>query len=387
MSVNRRNFLKGSLLSGMAVMAPNILYAKSGKTFRTALIGSGWWGTNIAREAIQSEQCQIVACCDVDEHQLNASARLLGQLGQNKPNTYKDFRDLLDKEKPDIAIVATPDHWHPLITIAAIQAGADVYVEKPLGHTIYEGRAMLKAARLADRVVQVGTHRRVSPHNISGMQFLKEGHAGKIGMVRSFVHYPGGPGKPIPDSQPPETLDWDMWCGPAPLRPYNSQLHSKGFRHYLDYANGQLGDWGIHWLDHILWWTDELYPKTVSSTGGRYIKRDSTDAPDTQVVTYEFETFTATWEHRMYAGNNAEKHNVGCYFYGTEGTFHMGWRDGWTFYPSGRGKSPIHQDPTLHQPDDQNIKELWADFMSAVKTRKRPVSDIEIGPRSTNMSL
>jgi predicted dehydrogenase len=246
---------------------------------------------------------------------------------------------------------------------------------------------MVKAARDNDRVVQVGTHRRLSPHNVSGMKFLKEGKAGKIGMVRAFVHYAGGPGQPTPDSEPPKGLDWDFWCGPAPLRPYNRAIHPKGFRQFLDYANGQLGDWGIHWMDQILWWTEEKYPRRIDSTGGRRILRDNTDAPDTQLATFEFENFNASWEHRLYAGNEAEKHNIGCYFYGTEGTFHMGWLDGWTFYPANKKKAPIHQDPELHEPDQQNIRELFANFLSAIKSGERPVCDIEVGHRSTNMSL
>jgi predicted dehydrogenase len=178
-----------------------------------------------------------------------------------------------------------------------------------------------------------------------------------------------------------------MWCGPAPYRPFNHAMHPKGFRNFLNYANGRLGDWGIHWMDQILWWTEEKYPRRVFSTGGRPIRRDSTDAPDTQVAGFEFETFTACWEHRFYAGNEAEKHNIGCYFYGTEGTFHMGWEDGWTFYPSDTKKATIHQDPTLHDPDHQNIRELFADFLSCIKSGERPICDIEVGHRSTNMSL
>jgi predicted dehydrogenase len=140
-------------------------------------------------------------------------------------------------------------------------------------------------------------------------------------------------------------------------------------------------------MDQILWWTEEKWPRKVYSTGGRHIKQDSTDAPDTQVATFEFESFTAVWEHRQYAGNNAEKTNIGCYFYGTEGTFHMGWLDGWTFYPADKNKPILHEDPKLGQPDDQNIRELWADFLEAIRTGRRPVCDIEIGHRSTNMSL
>ena len=121
-------------------------------------------------------------------------------------------------------------------------------------------------------------------------------------MVKSFVYNSGGVGQPTPDSEPPDGLDWEMWCGPAPMRPFNKLIHPKGFRQFLDYANGTLGDWGIHWLDQVLWWTEEKYPRKVFSTGGRHIALDSTDAPDTQVATFEFESFTATWEHRRYGG-------------------------------------------------------------------------------------
>jgi len=141
-------------------------------------------------------------------------------------------------------------------------------------------------------------------------------------------------------------------------------------------------------LDQILMWSDEKWPKRVSSFGGRHIKRDNTDAPDTQVATFDFEGFTVSWEHRTYAGNEAEKgENVGCYFYGTEGTFHQAWLTGWTFYPSDKNKQVLHQEAQLHKPDDQNIKELWADFLDAIPTGRRPVCDIEIGHRSTVMSL
>jgi len=394
MSLDRRTFLTGSVAS--ALVAPSLLQAKSGKKYRTALIGSGWWGTNIAREAVQSGQCKFVGMCDVDQRNLDKNTAEIETLSGDQPRKYKDYRELLAKEKPEIAIVATPDHWHPLITIAACKAGADVYVEKPISHTIHEGWAMVKAARANGRVVQVGTHRRVSPHNVSGMKFLQSGKAGKIGMVRCFVHYGGGAERPTPNEEPPKELDWDMWCGPAPLRPFNRRIHPKGFRNFLDYANGQLGDWGIHWVDQVLWVMEEKWPKTIYSTGGReiagqpiYTKQEqTTDAPDHQVVAYEFDDFTCTWEHRRFAGNNAEKgENVGCYFYGTEGTFHMGWQQGWTFYPSNSRKQPLHEDPQLNSPDSQNIKELWADFMKCVKSRGKPVCDIEIGHRSTNMSL
>ncbi|MBE0536331.1 MAG: Gfo/Idh/MocA family oxidoreductase [Phycisphaerae bacterium] len=386
--MDRRSFVKGTIASGMSFMvAPSLLRAKTGPKHRTVLIGSGWWGMNIATVAIESGQCDLVAVCDVDKGHLEGAAARVEKLTGRTPKKYNDFRECLAQEKADIAIVATPDHWHPLCTIAAVQAGAHVYVEKPIGHTVYEGTAMVKAARQNNRVVQVGTHRRVSPHNMSGMKFLKDGKAGDIGMVRCFVHYGGGAGEPTPDSEVPAGLDWDMWCGPAPLRPFNKRMHPKGFRRFMDYANGQLGDWGIHWLDQVLWWTEEKYPKTVSSTAARHILRDNSDCPDTQVVQYEFESFTCTWEHRLYAANSAEKHNIGAYFYGTKGTFHMGWQDGWTFYPANSRDPIIHENPQLNKPDDQNIRELWADFLGCIETGKRPVCDIEIGHRSTNLAL
>lgn len=134
-------------------------------------------------------------------------------------------------------------------------------------------------------------------------------------------------------------------------------------------------------------WSREKYPTRVFSVGARHIKQDSTNAPDTQVATFEFESFTAVWEQRQYGGNEAEKTTLGTYFHGTKGTFHMGWKDGWTFYPSAKGEPVVHEDPKLNEPDSQNIRELWADFLESIKAKKAPVCDIEIGQRSTNMSL
>ncbi len=370
-----------------AGLSVNIVGAQPRRKYRTATVGTGWWGMNITREAIRSQECQMVAMCDVDDNQIKPAADEVEKLSGDKPKRYRDFRDMLAKEKPEICIVATPDHWHPLVMIEAVKQGAHVYVEKPISHTILEGRAMVNAARAAARVVQVGTHRRVSPHNVSGMEFLRSNRMGKIGMVRAFVHNAAGPGQKTPDSAPPPGLDWDFWLGPAPKRPYNASIHPRGFRQHLDYANGTIGDWGIHWFDQILWCTEEKWPRRVFSTAARHIKQDSSTAPDTQIAIFEFEGFTATWEHRQYAGNDSEKHPLGCYFYGTEGVFHMGWRDGWTFYPAGKNKQVAHMEPKLNEPDSQNIRELFANFLDSIKSGNRPVCDIEVGYRSTVMSL
>lgn len=393
--MNRREFLKASgIIGAAAVAAPYVRGAEAGKKYNTAIIGAGWWGNNILRCAMEAGESKIVGVCDVDDAAIERTLQAVEKGTGDRPKKYKDFRELLTAEKPEIVINATPDHWHPLVSIEAVKSGAHVYVEKPICHTVNEGIAMVKAARAADRVVQVGTHRRISPHNVSGMQFLRSGQAGKIGMVRAFVHYGGGPESPQANEEP-KGIDWDMWCGPGPLRPFNRRIHPKGFRGFLDYANGTLGDWGIHWLDQILWIMEEKYPRRVFSTGGRPIKGkpmngpegQTSDAPDHQVAVFEFENFTVSWEHRQFGGNNAEKgETVGCYFYGTKGTFHMGWQNGWTFYPVGGGQ-PMHQDPQLHDPDKQNIKEVWADLLDAIKNKRRPVCDIELGQRSTTMAL
>ena len=395
MRLDRRRFLAASAATSTLVTAPAIHAQAKAKRYRTALIGSGWWGMNILREAMAHGQTKVVALCDVDADKLELAAEEVQDISGDQPKTYGDFREMLDKEEIEIAIIATPDHWHALNGLSAIESGAHLFLEKPTGHTIGESRALLDAARAAKRTVQVGLHRRVGPHYVSGMQFLKDGGAGEIGLVEMFVNSRGGVETPTRNSPPPETLDWDMYCGPAPMRPFNRKIHPGGFRNFLDFANGTLGDWGVHWLDQVLWWTDELYPKTVYSTGGRPIKGDAvlndkeqtTDAPDHQVAVYEFDSFTAVWKHRRFAGTGAERTGIGCYFHGTKGTFHMGWRDGWTFYPDDAKQAPIHTEADLQQPDGHNMKILWADFIDAIESGRRPACDIEIGHRSTNLSL
>jgi predicted dehydrogenase len=190
-------------------------------------------------------------------------------------------------------------------------------------------------------------------------------------------------------------MNWDMYCGPAPLRPLNTKIHPGGWRNFLDFANGNLGDWGVHWLDQILRWTEEKYPRRIFSTGGRPVqgrpvlneKEQTSDAPDSQVAVYQFESFTATWEHRKFAANKAEKSSVGCYFYGTKGTFHMGWRDGWTFYPSDEKGRVLHENAQIQEPDGHNLKLLWQDFLESIASGRSPAANVEIGHRASSLSL
>lgn len=383
--MNRRSFVKNSGITfSVLPILPSI---SKFKKYRLALIGCGWWGMNILREAVAYGDVKVVGLCDVDSNAIKSVLKELSSLNNDRPKTYKDYRALIKKEKPEIVIIGTPDHWHALPAIEAMNSGAHVYLEKPIGHTIGEGQAILKTARNNNRIVQVGTHRRISPHNISAMQFLKEGKAGHISQVKAFIHYNQSAGTMVPDEEPPETLDWDFYVGPAAYQAYNPKIHPKGFRNFLNFANGTIGDWGIHWFDQVLWWTDEKYPQSVYSTGERFIKKDNTDTPDTQMAIYDFESFTLTWEHRLCAPSANTEHNVGCYFYGNKGTLHLGWLDGWTFYPADRKKEVIRHPATLHKPDHQNIKELWADFMESIGSNSRPVCDIESGHLATNMSL
>jgi predicted dehydrogenase len=410
--MNRRHFLQTSAAATVLAALPFSIRAAEklgGRKFRTALIGCGWWGNNILREAMASGACEVVALCDVDARQFEPTQTNIRAGTGETPKLFKDYRELLAQAKPEIAIVATPDHWHALPMIAAVKAGAHVYIEKPISHTIAEGNAMVKAARASGRVVQVGTHRRVSPHNISGRDFIRSGKVGEIGMVRCFVHYGGGAEKPLPTVEVPKELDWNAWCGPAPLRPFNGGdprnptqgagnrgIHPRGFRNYLEYANGTLGDWGIHWLDQILWVTGEKFPKRIFSAGGRPIAgpvvstptEQTTDAPDHQLATFSFDKFDVQWEHRRFAGNATDKgENVGCYFYGTKGIFHMGWQKGWTFYPTNEKDAPISMAPQLNSPDSQNIKENFADFLNAIRTGAKPACDIGEIQLATNMAL
>lgn len=386
--MNRKDFLKtASLATGSIMGLPFITYAKKSQ-YTLALIGSGWWGTNILREALKHGECKLVALCDVDQNQLKKCLDEVKKVCAFEPKIYTDYRELLIKEKPEIVINATPDHWHALIAIDSLKAGANLYLEKPIGHTINEGKAIVKAVQESGKTCAVGFHRRYSPHNVSGMEFLKSGKVGTIKEVRAFVTYNFGQGKFVENETIPQGLDWDMWCGPAPIVPYASSVHPRGWRQRLEFANGQAGDWGPHWFDQILWWTEETGPKKIYSTASSKIKTDNYNAPESQVIVYDFESFNCIWEHSNLNGRPQSKtENVGVYFHGTEGTFHMGWQNGWSFYPRDSKKETILQAAQLGQPDSQNIEAVWADFMNAIKTKKQPFADIMKGHKATNMSL
>ncbi|MBV9125763.1 MAG: Gfo/Idh/MocA family oxidoreductase, partial [Planctomycetes bacterium] len=251
--MHRRDFLKSSVAAGLTLSASAWGRAAASKTLRAGLIGTGWYGMVDLRHLMDNSSAEVVALCDVDKKQLKEAADEVVSRGKERPALFHDFREMLKPKNLDIVLIGTPDHWHALTTIAALEAGADVYVEKPLSHTFLEGKAMVKTARHHKRVVQVNTQRRSTPHFISAREFIKEGKLGRIGMVRAYCYYNMRAMNNPPDGPPPASLDFDFWTGPAPLRPYNSLMHPRGWRNFMEYSNGILGDMGVHMLDAMRW--------------------------------------------------------------------------------------------------------------------------------------
>ncbi|MCC6727211.1 MAG: Gfo/Idh/MocA family oxidoreductase [Saprospiraceae bacterium] len=387
--MNRRHFIKNSSLAGLALTAHPFIVRKRVSKYSVALIGSGWWGTNILREAIRSGEVQVVALCDVDLEQIKKCDAEVQRLCTDRPKHFTDYRECIKATRPDIVINATPDHWHALIAIEAMQGGAHLFLEKPIGHTVKEGTAIQRVARDTQRICIVDFHRRYSPHNVSGMDFLRSGRVGKVSEVRAFVNYGWGANvQPDPVEPVPADLDWDFYCGPSEKIHYSKNIHPRGWRQYGAFANGLIGDWAPHWFDQILWWTEERAPRRIFSTARYPNVAGARDMPQSQLAVYEFEGFTATWEHSLLNHRPDQPgENVGVKFLGTEGTFHMGWQQGWTFYPADSNKDIITQGAKLDEPDSQNIKLVWADFLASIKSGKLPHADIEHGRQATNMSL
>jgi predicted dehydrogenase len=384
--IGRRGFLKSAASSSLGLTGWSRQIVTGSPKYRVGLIGCGWWGMVNVHHLMATNKANVVALCDVDQNHLQLATREIEKMQGQTPRGFGDFRKMLEGEKLDIVVIATPDHWHALTTIAACEAGCDIYLEKPISHTVKEGRAMVDAARKHQRVVQVGMHRRSGVHYNSALEFLKAGSLGDVGMVRAYVHYII-PGQNLEDSNPPEGFDYDFWCGPSPIPPFNRMRFHGSWRHYRDYGNGQLGDWGVHWFDLMRMAMGVKYPKAVSSSGGIFVQKNTFDTPDTQVAIYDFDRFTAVWEHRTYDMDPSARSNVGLLFYGSRGILHIGWLDGWTFYPHERGKSSQHVSPVFSTPDAENVKEHMANFLSCVATRQLPAADILEGHYSTSLCL
>ncbi len=399
--MNRRRFLKASSGAGLAFsIAGGRASAFPGQEAkRVGLFGTGWYGKCDLLRLIQVAPVEVVSLCDVDKKMLADAAQLVAtrQSSKKVPRTYGDYREMLKEKDLDIVLIGTPDHWHALAMIAAVESGADVYVQKPISVNVTEGQAMLAAARKHNRVVQVGTQRRSTPHLIEARdQIIKAGKLGKVGLVEVYCYYHMRNTSNPADTNPPENLDWEMWTGPAPLRPYNRLVHPRGWRAFTEYGNGIVGDMCIHMLDMVRWMLELGWPRRISSSGGILVQKSSkSNIPDTQTATFDFGDLTVVWQHRTWGEPVDPNYPWGATLYGDKGTLKASVM-GYDFVPQNGGKA-IHRKVTyeLEQfPEDKTEKDLerhcapairghMKDFLAAIASRGRPVADIEQGYIST----
>ena len=396
--MNRRQFLASAATAASAYAVP---FADQ-KPRRVGLIGCGWYGKADLFRLIQVAPVEVVSLCDVDKQMLANAADMVAsrQVSKKRPRTYSDYREMLKEKDLDVVEVATPDHWHALQMIAAVKSGADVYCQKPISVDVAEGQAMLAAARKYKRVVQVGTQRRSTPHLIEARDnILKPGKLGKIGLVEIYCYYHMRATANPPDTTPPANLDYEMWTGPAPMRPYNSLVHPRSWRAFMEYGNGIVGDMCIHMLDMVRWMMDLGWPVSVSSSGGILVERQSkANISDTQTATFDFNDLKVVWQHRTWgqAPDPDPNYGWGATFYGEQGTLKASVY-GYDYTPAAKGAQPVHRDVTyeLEQyPEDKTEKDLekhvapairhhMLDLLAAIDSRGKPVADIEQGYIST----
>jgi len=397
--MNRRKFLQlgaaGLALSALRPFAAEFADVKK----RVGLIGSGWYGKCDLLRLIQVAPVEVVSLCDVDRRMLADAADLIAtrQLSGKRPRTYADYRAMLKERDLDLVLIATPDHWHALPMLAAVEAGADLYLQKPISVDVVEGEAMLAAARKHQRVVQVGTQRRSTPHLIEARDtIVKAGKLGKVAHVEICCYYPMRSHENPPDTAPPEYLDWEMWTGPAPLRPYNRLVHPRGWRGFMEYGNGIVGDMCIHMLDMVRWMLDLGWPKSVSSSGGILVaKQAKPNISDTQTAVFDYGDLQVVWQHRTWGEAPDPKYPWAATLYGDQGTLKASVMS-YDFTPLGNG-TPIHKDVTYELeefPQDKTEKDLerhvapairrhMKDLLTAIANRSKPVADIEQGHIST----
>src|SRR5579871_406534 len=319
------------------------------KPRRVGLIGTGWYGKSDLLRLIQVAPVEVVSLCDVDRNMLSEAAEIVAsrQASKKKPRLYHDYRDMLKEKDLDIVEVATPDHWHALPMIAALESGADVYVQKPISVDVVEGQAMVAAARKHNRVVQVGTQRRSTPHLIEAMnEFIRPGKLGKISSVDICCYWHLRATENPPDSAPPPNLDYEMWTGPAPMRPYSTLTHPRKWRAFMEYGNGIVGDMCVHMFDMTRWMLGLGWPRSVSSAGGILMdKHGKANITDTQTVTFRYDDVEVIWQHRTWGDSPYTDRNDqwGATLYGDQGTLKAG-VFGYDFHPV-KGQ-PIHRDVT-----------------------------------------
>jgi predicted dehydrogenase len=412
--LTRRSFLKSSAATATTALS---LDAKSAPAIRTGapatdrirvgFIGVGNRGTQLLQGFMAQKDCQVVALCDVYEPFLNrdrgkVDPELLRSLGGRIPAMgekfespvarHKDFRRLLEQKDVDAVVISTPDHWHAIQTIMALEAGKDVYVEKPLTVTIPEGRRMVDAERRYKRVTQVGLHRRSSNlyRHIHGL--IRQGKIGRVSVARAYRisnMFPEGIGK-YPDSAPPQGLDWDAWIGPRPMRPYRYNIAPYKFRWWADYSS-QMGNWGVHYCDAIRWMLDEEAPASVSAHGGRYATDDDRTVPDTLEVTFEFASGKLLVFGQYEAGDGRALPSGEIEFCGTRGNMYPGEEArGCRIVPARAGQFQKRESSGAEEeiaPMDGDLTQQHIrNFLDCVKSRAKCNCDLETGHRSTTFA-
>ncbi len=410
--MNRRHFLQTTA----AALAASVLPTRSraagvdaefaGMKKRVGLIGCGWYGKSDLFRLIQVAPVEVVSLCDVDSRMLGDCADMVAtrQASKKKPRTYKDYREMLKEKDLDLVLIGTPDHWHALPMIEAVKSGLDVYVQKPTGVDVVESHAMLAAARKYQRVVQVGTQRRSTPHLIEARDnIVKAGKLGKVGHVEICCYWHMRNRMKLadaPDTTAPDYLDYEMWTGPAPMRPYNKIVHPRGWRAFMEYGNGILGDMCVHMLDMTRWMLDLGWPLRVASTGGIIMDKEArANITDTQIATFDFGDLKVVWTHRTWGDLPDPKYPWAATFYGEKGTLKASVFS-YDFTPNDKG-TPIHRDQVMEleeYPEDKTEKDLekhvapairghMRDFLRNTVTRGKPVADIEQGHISSSSCI
>lgn len=394
--MNRRAFMqKSGLILGGLSAAPligsyNSLYGQSAPSnkVKVALIGCRSMGYGDLSTFLDYPEVECVALCDVDDEWLNKrAADVEKKSGKRVPNLYKDWRRVIDNKDVDVVIVGTPDHWHCLPTIHACQAGKDVYVEKPLANTIEECDLMVKAARKYNRIVQVGQWQRSDPHWDEAAAYLRAGNIGRIRTVKVWAYQDGKPTLPVkPDCEPPAGVDYDMWLGPAPKRPFNPYRFHYNFRFFWDYAGGLMSDWGVHLLDYALEGMGADLPTRVCTGGGKLAyPDDAMETPDTLMATYVYKDFNIIWDHACGINHGLYNRKEGLAFFGEKGTMVLD-RAGWEVIPEVAGNAPRMEAVPFKKGEGKGLYNHVGNFLSCIKSRELPHADVAIGARVAKMA-
>ena len=332
--LNRRQFIASSAVAMASATLTHKAKAQSPK-MRVGIIGCRNRGPQVANNLAKSGYFQIKTLCDCDEKMLDSGKKDLEKNNVDVPVLEKDFRRMLDDKEIDVVVVATPDHWHSLMAVMALDAGKHVYVEKPFSYNIYDGYSVLQAMKKHPKqVVVVGSQQRSGKHFHEARAFLQSGELGKIAFARAGTIHWREPLPKVPDTDPPKNLDYDMWTGPAPMKPYNQYRVHYNWHFMLDYGTGDTGNWAAHWLDIVRWFLNIDYPLRVHATGGQFVTKDIKEWPDTQTAILEYPELTVVWELRLWSEYGSDSF---AEFHGEKGTLVIT-RGDWKVFPNGKKK-------------------------------------------------